>query len=65
MLVLWKAAEQNRQFWPTATDLHKAGLNALRFDFMGSGDSSGEFSQMSPNTQIRDTLEVLEWGQRR
>lgn len=45
--------------------LQKAGINALRFDFMGSGDSSGEFNQMSPNTQIRDVLDVLAWSRRR
>jgi alpha/beta superfamily hydrolase len=57
--------EHNRLFLHTARALQKAGLNVLRFDFMGSGDSSGEFSQMSPNTQVRDTLDVLAWGRRR
>jgi pimeloyl-ACP methyl ester carboxylesterase len=45
--------------------LAKAGFNALRFDFMGSGDSSGAFSDMSPNTQVRDALDVLAWARRR
>jgi alpha/beta superfamily hydrolase len=57
--------EHNRLFVHTARALQKAGLNALRFDFMGSGDSSGDFNQMSPNTQIRDALAVLAWGRRR
>jgi alpha/beta superfamily hydrolase len=48
-----------------ARALQKEGINALRFDFMGSGDSSGEFQQMTPNTQIRDALDVLKWGRRR
>src|SRR5471032_1034861 len=57
--------ESGRLFVHTARALQKAGINALRFDFMGSGDSSGSFNDMSPNTQIRDALDVLKWGQRR
>ncbi len=57
--------ESGRLFVQAARALQKAGLNVLRFDFMGSGDSSGDFSQMSPNTQIRDALDVLAWGRRR
>jgi alpha/beta superfamily hydrolase len=57
--------ESGRLFVHTARALQKAGVNALRFDFMGSGDSSGDFSQMSPDTQIQDTLDVLSWAQRR
>jgi uncharacterized protein len=58
-------AESGRLFVQTARALQKAGLNALRFDFMGSGDSSGEFNQMSPNTQIQDALDVLALARRR
>ena len=58
-------AEHSRLFVQTARALQKAGLNALRFDFMGSGDSSGEFQQMTPGTQIQDALDVLAWAQRR
>ena len=57
--------ENGRLFVLTARALQKAGLNALRFDFGGSGDSSGLFSEMTPNTQIRDALDVLAWAQRR
>jgi len=57
--------ENGRLFVHTARAIQKAGLNALRFDFMGSGDSSGSFNEMSPNTQIRDALDVLAWAQRR
>jgi alpha/beta superfamily hydrolase len=57
--------EAGRLFVLTARALQKAGINALRFDFAGSGDSSGLFSEMTPNTQIRDALEVLAWAQRR
>jgi alpha/beta superfamily hydrolase len=58
-------SESGRLFVHTARALQKAGLNALRFDFAGSGDSSGDFSEMTPNTQIRDALDVLAWGRRR
>jgi hypothetical protein len=57
--------ESGRLFVLTARALQKAGINALRFDFMGSGDSSGDFNQMTPNTQIRDALDVLAWARRR
>jgi len=57
--------ESGRLFVHTARALRKAGLNALRYDFSGSGDSSGDFSQMTVNSQIRDALDVLAWGQRR
>jgi alpha/beta superfamily hydrolase len=57
--------ESGRLFVHTARALRKAGINALRFDFMGSGDSSGNFNDMSPNSQIRDALDVLKWGRRR
>jgi alpha/beta superfamily hydrolase len=57
--------ENGRLFVLTSRALQKAGLNALRFDFAGSGDSSGLFSEMSPNTEIRDALDVLAWAQRR
>jgi alpha/beta superfamily hydrolase len=57
--------EHSRLFVLTARALQKAGLNALRFDFWGSGDSSGDFNEISPNSQIRDALDVLAWGRRR
>jgi len=57
--------ESGRLFVQTARALQKAGINALRFDFMGSGDSSGDFNQMTPNTQIQDVLDVLAWARRR
>ena len=57
--------ESGRLFVQTARALQKTDINALRFDFMGSGDSSGDFNDMSPNSQVRDALEVLAWGRRR
>lgn len=39
-------------------------ISVLRFDFMGSGDSTGDFSEMSPNTEIRDLHNVIRWARR-
>lgn len=57
--------EAGRIFVLAARAFQQAGLNVLRFDFWGSGDSPGNFSEMTPNTEIRDALDVLAWGQRR
>jgi pimeloyl-ACP methyl ester carboxylesterase len=57
--------ENGRLFVLTARAFQKAGFNVLRFDFMGSGESSGYLSQMSPNTQIKDVLNVLVWARKR
>ena len=45
-----------------ARDLAAHGIAALRFDFLGSGDSAGEFSEMSPNTEIEDVKHVVAWA---
>jgi alpha/beta superfamily hydrolase len=58
-------SESGRLFIQAARAFQRAGLNALRFDFWGSGDSPGRFNEMTPNTQIRDALAVLAWGRRR
>ena len=54
--------ETNRLFVHAARALADAGINALRFDFFGSGDSSGEFCEMSPNTEIDDLKRVVTWA---
>ena len=56
--------ESARLFVTMARTLAANGINALRFDFMGSGDSSGEFYEMSPNTEIRDLLSVIAWARK-
>lgn len=38
--------------------LVEKGIATVRFDFRGSGDSEGEFSEMSPLTELRDAEEV-------
>ncbi|HEY8967162.1 MAG TPA: alpha/beta fold hydrolase, partial [Candidatus Methylacidiphilales bacterium] len=57
--------ENGRLFVQTARAFQKAGINVLRFDFLGSGDSDGDFSGLSPNSQIRDALAVLSWARKK
>lgn len=38
--------------------LVEKGIATVRFDFRGSGDSEGEFCEMSPLTELRDAEEV-------
>jgi len=57
--------EQGRLFVDCARALAAGGISALRFDFMGSGDSSGSFQQMTPNSEIADLNAVLDWAKRR
>ncbi|MEM1058035.1 MAG: alpha/beta fold hydrolase [Verrucomicrobiota bacterium] len=40
------------------------GISVLRFDFMGSGDSTGDFHEMTPNTEVRDLHGAIDWAQR-
>lgn len=58
-------SETGRLFVVTARALADRGIDALRFDFMGSGDSSGEFSAMTPCTEIADLHAVIAWARRR
>jgi hypothetical protein len=57
-------AETGRLFVDTARALANRGLDTLRFDFMGSGDSSGNFRDMTPLTEIDDLHAVLNWARR-
>lgn len=43
--------------------LVERGIATIRFDFRGSGDSEGEFDEMSPLTELRDAEEVFEFAQ--
>ncbi len=57
--------ENGRLFVRCARSLAASGISALRFDFMGSGDSSGELDEMTPNTEIADLHAVIAWAWRR
>ena len=41
--------------------LSKNGIGSFRFDFRGSGDSEGEFADMTIETELQDALHSLEW----
>ncbi len=58
-------SETGRLFVVTARALADRGIDALRFDFMGSGDSSGDFTAMTPCTEIADLHAVIDWARRR
>ena len=44
-----------------ATRLASVGIGTLRFDFRGSGDSEGDFSEMTLESQVSDAKAVLEY----
>jgi uncharacterized protein len=41
--------------------LARHGIASARFDFMGSGESDGEFQDMTLSGEIADALSVLDW----
>jgi alpha/beta superfamily hydrolase len=54
-------AETHRLFVTAARDFAKHGLAVLRFDFRGSGDSEGEFSEMTVSREIEDARTALDF----
>ncbi|MEO6906594.1 MAG: alpha/beta fold hydrolase [Abditibacteriaceae bacterium] len=44
-----------------ANALTEAGIIAVRFDFAGSGESDGEFVNMTPETEVQDAINILQW----
>jgi alpha/beta superfamily hydrolase len=51
--------ETHRLFVRTARQLAASGLIVLRFDFRGSGDSEGEFEEMTIRGEVEDALNAL------
>ncbi|WP_449462325.1 alpha/beta hydrolase [Tardisphaera miroshnichenkoae] len=45
--------------------LEKEGISSLRFDFMGSGESDGEFYEMTPLTEAKDAEAVASYARSR
>lgn len=55
--------EPHRLLVKTARALAERGIVAARFDFIGSGESDGEFVEMTPETEIADALNLIQWIQ--
>lgn len=54
-------AEAHRLFVNAARDLCEHGIAALRFDFHGSGDSAGEFRDMTISGEIADAGAAMDY----
>jgi uncharacterized protein len=52
--------ESHRLFVKTARRLASLGFYALRFDFRGSGDSEGNFSEMTIGGEISDAIRSID-----
>lgn len=52
-------AENHRLFVEAARALVRKGFACLRFDFRGSGDSAGEFSEITVSSEIEDARTAL------
>ena len=65
-LMMWHGftgnrVEPHRLFVKTARRLAGEGFIVARFDFVGSGESDGEFADVTPQTEIQDALNVIHW----
>lgn len=54
-------AEAHRIFVAQAEELEKRGIASFRFDFRGSGDSEGEFGEMTFTRELSDALKALDY----
>ena len=52
--------EPHRIFVKTARELAAIGFYALRFDFRGSGDSGGDFSEMTIGGEVSDAIKSID-----
>lgn len=50
-----------RLYVTLAKTLASMGIAALRVDFRGSGDSEGEFHEMTVSSSVSDALKAIEW----
>lgn len=51
--------EKHRMFMEMSEMLEEKGIASIRFDFMGSGESDGEFEEMSLQTECTDADAIL------
>jgi len=54
-------AEAHRLFVHVARALCQQGFVVLRFDFRGSGDSAGEFEDMTASQEVSDTIAAIDF----
>ncbi|MFB3883424.1 MAG: alpha/beta hydrolase [Armatimonadota bacterium] len=54
-------AETHRLFVKAARDFARRGLAVLRFDFRGSGDSAGDFREMTVSREIEDAAAAMDF----
>ena len=55
--------EKHFMFAKAARMLERNGIASLRFDFSGSGDSDGDFRDMTFSTEVSDALAIVEFAQ--
>ncbi|MGD9569661.1 MAG: alpha/beta hydrolase family protein [Sedimentibacter sp.] len=53
--------EPHRMYKKLSDRLCKLGYTVLRFDFVGSGDSDGDYKDMTINREIQDGLNVIKF----
>jgi len=53
--------EPHRMFVKISRTLAEHGIASLRFDFRGSGDSAGDFEDMTIRSEVADSLEAIKF----
>lgn len=52
--------EPHRLFWKLSRSLEQLGIAVFRFDFGGSGESDGDFENMTPSGEISEAKAILD-----